>query len=80
MTVGIDYYLAKKWEELLVNKPNTFIISVETDMCNAITNEQYWGPRYFLDKLIRTRNITYKFMSGRCIRSQSTQIKNHASF
>lgn len=75
MTVGIDFYLAKDWEDILDHNASDFKITVEADMCNAITNKAYWGPRYFLDKVIKKRQVKVQIIAGSCERAQRSQLK-----
>jgi len=72
--LGIDYFLAQRWEEILADKPQTFEVVVEADMCNALTDIQYIGSRIFLHQMIKKNIQEFKLTQGSCGRGTKSSI------
>jgi len=64
-----------KIESLLYNRPATFQVTVEADICNALTNLNYYVPRFFTRRFIGSHHIKVEVLQGGCGRAQTTTLQ-----
>jgi hypothetical protein len=73
-TFGVDYALSLRWRSLLDSQPKEFELTLEADMCGALTGQAYYGPRYFLRRTLKEYGVSYRIVAGRCQRAQRATI------
>lgn len=75
ISFGIDFILSQRLENLLSENQNQFTVQLEADLCNALTNKQYFGTRVFLNKVIEQKIQSYELLDGDCNRGMLSSIK-----
>ena len=72
--VIIDYLMMQSIDSLLDEQPDSFQTVVEADLCNALTNYSYFGPRFFIKQTLERRQVNVEFLQGRCRKGQLTRL------